>query len=101
MPFTGFTPSQRVDAVLAQNAALDLVPDMLADLRDADIRHARTQSAGDYLTVLKLQDELLGIIGDVFGMNMDEQRAWLATQALSECGYSLKEECYVPAGRAA
>jgi len=101
MPFTYPDPAKRVEATLAQNAPLDRVCDLLADYRDADLRFARTQSNGDYLNVLAAQDEVLSIIADAFGMNMDEQRTWLAEQALSECGYSFKEQCYVPAGKAA
>jgi hypothetical protein len=78
--FTYPNPAQRIDAVLAQNAPLDRVCDLLADYRAADLRHARTQSEADYLEAIRLQDAVLEVIGDAFGIQMDEQRGWLAMQ---------------------
>ena len=94
-------PAQRIDAVLAQNAPLDRVCDLLADYRAADLRHARTQSEADYLVVIRAQCETLDTIATAFGIQMDEQLMWLAMEAETVCGYSIKEGCYIPTGRAA
>lgn len=80
MPFTYDNAAARVNAVLAQNAPLDRVPELLARYRDADLRHARTQSHDDLLAVFKLQSEVLEVIGDAFGVQMDEHLAWLSEQ---------------------
>lgn len=78
MPFTYPDPAARVNAVLAQNAPLDAIPALLAEYRDADLRHARTQSDADLAAVYSAQDKVLEIIGDAFGFNFDSDRAWLA-----------------------
>ena len=95
MPLLNLTPAQRIDAALSQLAPLDRMADLIAELRDAEIRHARTQSDDDYLNVLQLKDEYMEITADALGFNLDDERMWLADEAREACDYDLVKGDYI------
>lgn len=89
MPYTSITPAKRVEVALSMMAPLDRMPDLLTELRCAEIRHAQTDAADDYLNVLQLRAEYIQITADALGFNLDEELMWLAEEARRECGYDL------------
>jgi hypothetical protein len=94
-----YTPQEaaakRLDSALARLSAFDELADAVAEYRDAAIRHARTNTASDYLDELLTEDRLACIMERAIGWDLCDTRELLRDEARRECSYDMKEECYV------
>ena len=94
-----YTPQEaamkRLNIALTRLAALDELAEATADYRDAVIRHARTNTADDYLDQLQAEDRLACIMERGIGWDLCDTREQLRDEARSECRYDMKEGCYL------
>ncbi len=92
---TGEHRAKRLNNALSRLAAFDELADAVADYRDAAIRHARTNTADDFLDELLTEDRIACIMERAIGWDLCDTRELLRNEARRECDYDMKEECYV------
>lgn len=82
---------RRVNTAMHQNAKLQKLRAELIVYEEQNVRHARTNAAGDYLDLLKSEYRLAKILSDVLLWDTWEQRGIIEQEARSECYYDLVE----------
>lgn len=96
-PYTPPTPADRVNATLARHAHLPAIIDHLQAYQAADIRYAQTQSEDALLDVLEATYKALGALEKVLGLDFDDYREDLRSEAIRECGFDLRTDEYTDA----
>jgi hypothetical protein len=87
--------ARRINEALARLSALDELTDLIAEYRDAALRHARTNTASDYLDELLIEDRIACALERGLRWELTDAREILRDEARDECSYDMKEECYL------
>lgn len=89
------TPADRMNAALERHSDLMNITKQLFDLRRADLRHARTQSESDLLTLLETAHKLFRMLEKALCIDLDEACEDLRSEAIRECGFDLNDGNYI------
>lgn len=85
----------RETAAFAQNTKLDKLIEAIHEYQEENVRHARTNSAGDYLDLLEIEHRLAKMLSDALHWDTYEQQGIIEDEARCECDYDLVEGCFL------
>lgn len=85
----------RETAAFARNTKLDKLVEIIQEYQDQNVRHARTNTAGDYLDLLKIEYRMAKALADTLHWDMYEQQTLIEDEARGECNYDLYEGCFL------
>jgi hypothetical protein len=84
---------RRIEAALVRDGAAAKLRDAIEQWQAENIRHARSNSTGDYLDLCAIEYRIAKLCADAFQWDTCDIQDFVAEECATECSYDLKEGC--------